>query len=83
MTVKSISFKTVAGADPYRKLYELGCYLYQMRHYDLSQRVLMAAESIPADDRVIRMRLLLTLANTNLALKKVEQAAGQYQVSTA
>ncbi len=43
----------------------------------------MAAESIPADDRVIRMRLLLTLANTNLALKKVEQAAAQYQVSTA
>lgn len=74
-----------SGMDPYKKLSEVGVCLFQSKQYELTIKILEAAQKFETNQKGITMRVLLTMANSFSALRKNEQAINLYQecLSTA
>lgn len=68
--------------DPYKKLTEIGCCLYQGGKYDTCIKVLNSAQKLETNQKGITMRVQLTLANAHSALKHNELAVSLYQVGS-
>ena len=71
--------------DSYKKLSEVGVYLFQAKKYKVCIKILEAAQKFQTNQKGITMRILLTLANAHSALKHTEKAINLYQecLSTA
>ncbi|XP_061183714.1 tetratricopeptide repeat protein 28-like isoform X2 [Saccostrea echinata] len=77
--------RKIKGMDPYKKLSEVGVCLFQSKKYELTIKILEAAQKFETNQKGITMRVLLTMANSFSALRKNEQAINLYQecLSTA
>ncbi|XP_064648996.1 tetratricopeptide repeat protein 28-like [Lineus longissimus] len=65
--------------DPYKKLCEVGAFLYNSKRYEICIRVLKVAQKVETNQKGITMKVLLTLANAHSALKHNEEAIMLYQ----
>lgn len=66
--------------DPARKLSEVGACLYSGKKFDLSIKVLMAAQRLLPKQLSVTMKIQLTLANAQAALKQNDLAIDMYKV---
>ena len=71
--------------DSYKKLSEVGVYLFQAKKFKICIKILDAAQKFQTNQKGITMRILLTLANAHSALKHTDKAINLYQecLSTA
>ncbi|XP_074655351.1 uncharacterized protein LOC141908946 isoform X2 [Tubulanus polymorphus] len=65
--------------DAYRKLTEVGCYLFHEKKYDLCIKVLSCARRLETNQKGIAMKILLTAANAHSALDESQFAITRYE----
>ena len=65
--------------DSYKKLSEVGVYLFQAKRFKVCIKILEAAQKFQTNQKGITMRILLTLANAHSALKHTDRAINLYQ----
>ncbi|XP_041369335.1 tetratricopeptide repeat protein 28-like [Gigantopelta aegis] len=64
--------------DAYKKLSEVGVYLFQNKKFSLCIKILEAAQKFQTNQKGITMRILLTMANAHTMLQHKDQAISLY-----
>ena len=64
--------------DAYKKLSEIGVYLFQNKKFSLCIKILEAAQKFQTNQKGITMRILLTMANAHTMLQHKDQAISLY-----